>query len=120
VTKIDRLRVPSTLAEGYPLINGWPFLLYCNMFTVYALYSPFFKKIYIGYTSDLSNRFLSHNKLATKGHTIKYRPWVITYTEKLSTKSDAIKEKINLKQLMEENLYGILFMKNLTAQMVRV
>jgi predicted GIY-YIG superfamily endonuclease len=39
------------------------------MFTVYALYSPSFNQIYTGYTSDLPNRFLSHNELATKGHT---------------------------------------------------
>ncbi|WP_426670702.1 GIY-YIG nuclease family protein [Mucilaginibacter sp. McL0603] len=43
------------------------------MFTVYALYSTKYNKIYIGFTSDLNNRFLSHNELATKGHTIKYR-----------------------------------------------
>jgi putative endonuclease len=67
------------------------------MFTVYALYSPKFKKIYIGYTSDLQNRFLSHNELATKGHTIKYRPWIIAYTEKFVTKSDAIKRENQLK-----------------------
>ncbi|HEY4198867.1 MAG TPA: GIY-YIG nuclease family protein, partial [Mucilaginibacter sp.] len=44
------------------------------MFTVYVLYSPSHNQIYIGYTSDLHNRFLSHNELATKGHSIKYRP----------------------------------------------
>jgi GxxExxY protein len=34
-----------------------------------------FDRIYIGCTSDLPNRFLSHNELATKGQTIKFRPW---------------------------------------------
>jgi len=37
------------------------------MFTVYALYSESSDKIYIGYTSDLEARMLSHNELATKG-----------------------------------------------------
>jgi len=67
------------------------------MFTVYVLYSPSFNQIYIGYTSDLPNRFLSHNELATKGHTIKYRPWVIAYTEEFAVKLDAIKRESQLK-----------------------
>jgi putative endonuclease len=67
------------------------------MFTVYVLYSSLFKKIYIGYTSDINNRFLSHNELATKGHTIKYRPWVIAHTEEFVAKSDAIKRENQFK-----------------------
>jgi len=67
------------------------------MFTVYILYSQKHKKIYIGFTSDLPNRFLSHNELATKGHTIKYRPWVIAYTEEFETKTEAIKRESKLK-----------------------
>ncbi|WP_084328472.1 GIY-YIG nuclease family protein [Indibacter alkaliphilus] len=31
------------------------------MFTVYALYSPAFDKIYVGFTSNLEQRLLSHN-----------------------------------------------------------
>ena len=67
------------------------------MFTVYILYSAKFNQIYIGFTSDLPNRFLSHNELATKGHTIKYRPWVIAYTEEYQTKAEAIKRENQLK-----------------------
>ena len=67
------------------------------MFTVYVLYSQKHTKIYIGYTSDLPNRILSHNQLATKGHTIKYRPWVIAYTEEFETKSEAIIRETKLK-----------------------
>jgi putative endonuclease len=67
------------------------------MFTVYVLYSISFNKIYIGYTSDLDNRILSHNQLATKGFTIKYRPWVIAYTEVFENKKDAIIREAQLK-----------------------
>ena len=64
------------------------------MFTVYVLYSEKFNKIYIGYTSDLEQRFLSHNELATKGYTIKFRPWEIVYIETFDTKKEAmIREK---------------------------
>jgi putative endonuclease len=68
-----------------------------EMFTVYVLYSKGFNKIYIGYTSDLSTRFLSHNELGTKGWTIKFRPWEILITEEFSTKSEAITREKQLK-----------------------
>jgi putative endonuclease len=67
------------------------------MFTVYVLFSPKFNQIYIGYTADLQNRLLSHNELAIKGHTIKYRPWVIAYTETYETKRGAIIRENQLK-----------------------
>lgn len=83
------------------------------MFTVYVLYCASFEKIYIGYTSDIKNRLLSHNELATKGYTIKYRPWVIVYTEEYETKTDALRREKQLKSaagrkfiwnIIEENL----------------
>ncbi|MDT3403206.1 GIY-YIG nuclease family protein [Mucilaginibacter terrae] len=61
------------------------------------MYSPTFNKIYIGYTPDMTNRFLSHNELGTKGYTVKYRPWVILRTEEYLTKPDAMKREQQLK-----------------------
>lgn len=51
------------------------------MFIVYVLYSSKYNKIYIGYTSNLKQRMLPHNELATKGYTVKFRPWIIVFTE---------------------------------------
>jgi putative endonuclease len=67
------------------------------MFTVYVLYSERFDKIYIGFTSDLENRLLSHNKLATKGWTIRYRPWKLVYSEEFESKPAAMKREKELK-----------------------
>jgi putative endonuclease len=67
------------------------------MYTVYVLYSQKHDEIYIGYTSDLENRLLSHNELATKGHTVKFRPWVIAYIEEYLTKPEAMKREARLK-----------------------
>ncbi len=67
------------------------------MFTVYVLFFKKFKRIYIGFTSDLQKRFLSHNELATKGHTVKFRPWIIAYTEVFNTKSEAMAREKQLK-----------------------
>ena len=67
------------------------------MFSVYILFSPVHKKIYIGYTSDLGNRLKSHNELGTKGWTIKFRPWTLLFHEEYSTKAEAMKREKNLK-----------------------
>ncbi|MGC6423105.1 MAG: GIY-YIG nuclease family protein [Flavobacteriaceae bacterium] len=50
-------------------------------FVVYILRSQTFNKIYIGYTSNLIQRFYSHNYKATKGYTRHYRPWTVIYVE---------------------------------------
>jgi putative endonuclease len=67
------------------------------MFQTYVLYSPKHNKIYIGYTSDLEIRIISHNEKATRGFTIKYRPWKIVHTESFMTKSEAMKREKELK-----------------------
>ena len=67
------------------------------MFTVYVLYSQSFKKIYIGYTSNLEDRFKSHNELATKGWTVKFRPWEIVHTEIFEIKAAAMRREKELK-----------------------
>ena len=67
------------------------------MFTVYVLYSKTYDKIYIGYTSNITQRLSSHNQLATKGWTIKYRPWELVYTEIFETKTEALAREKQLK-----------------------
>jgi putative endonuclease len=67
------------------------------MFIVYVLYSEAFDKIYVGFTSNLENRLLSHNVLAKKGWTIKFRPWKLIYTESFDDKSDAMTREKQLK-----------------------
>jgi putative endonuclease len=67
------------------------------MFTVYVLYSINSEKIYIGFTSSIEKRLESHNKLATKGWTIKFRPWILVYKEACSTKGEALKREKQLK-----------------------
>ncbi len=67
------------------------------MYIVYALYSPKYNKIYIGFSSDLDERMISHNVKGTKGWTIKYRPWKLVYTETYKTKKEAMKREQQLK-----------------------
>ena len=67
------------------------------MYKVYALYSPTYNKIYIGYSSNLEERLLSHNELATKGYTVRFRPWIVIYTEDYKTKKEAMLREKQLK-----------------------
>ena len=73
------------------------------MFTVYVLYSKDYNKIYIGFTSDLEQRLLSHNELGKKGWTIKFRPWQLIYKEEYQLKSDAMKREKELKTATGRN-----------------
>jgi len=67
------------------------------MYTVYVLYSQSYNKIYIGYTSNMNQRFKSHNELSNKGYTYRYRPWVIAITEQYQTKQEAMAREKRLK-----------------------
>ena len=78
------------------------------MFTVYALYSKTYDKIYIGMTSNLEERFKSHNELGKKGWTKNFRPWIIIYTEEYADKTQAL---IREKQL--KGAAGRLFIRSL-------
>ncbi len=81
---------PDTKVSGF-------FIIFVIMFTVYVLYSSKHQKIYIGFTSDLKNRLISHNILAKKGWTVKFRPWELIYKEEFSLKSEAMKREMQLK-----------------------
>ena len=80
-------------------------------FVVYILYSEKFKKSYTGFTSNLIERFKSHNFLETKGYTPKYRPWQVIYIEFFNSKSEAMKREKYLKTGV-----GREFIKNLISK----
>ncbi len=67
------------------------------MYFVYVLYSENYDKIYIGMTSNLEQRLLSHSELSKKGWTIKFRPWKMVYKESFQTKKEALKREKELK-----------------------
>ncbi len=66
------------------------------MYTVYVLYSATYQKTYVGFTSNLEQRMLSHNELG-KGWTKRYRPWRVLYTEKYKVKREAMRREKELK-----------------------
>ena len=66
-------------------------------YVVYVLFSIENDKIYIGFTSNLEQRLLSHNELSTKGWSVRFRPWKIIYTEIFKDKASAMKREKELK-----------------------
>jgi len=66
-------------------------------FVVYILYSEKHDKFYKGFTTSLIERFKSHNEPATKGYTVRFRPWVVVHVEFFDTKRDATKRESFLK-----------------------
>ena len=82
--------VPATKNEATDLVAFF-------MFTVYVIYSSAFDKIYIGFSSDVESLLRSHNELATKGWTIKFRPWKLVHSEIFATKPEAMMREKQLK-----------------------
>ena len=68
-----------------------------NEFVVYILKSIHHQKTYVGYTANLIQRFYSHNKLAKKGYTTKYRPWQVVYVQFFESKKETIAREKFLK-----------------------
>ena len=61
-------------------------------FVVYILYSVKSNRNYTGFTSNLIERFRSHNNYG-KDSTRLYRPWVVVYVEFFETKEEALKQE---------------------------
>ncbi len=66
------------------------------MHTLYILYSKQYHTIYIGETSNLLQRFYSHNSYG-HGWTEKYRPWIVIYCEYFINRSEVLRREKQLK-----------------------
>jgi len=66
-------------------------------YTVYILYAEKHDKIYIGFTSNLIQRFKSHQQ-SGKDWTSHYRPWTVIYCRFFPEKSEALLCEKKLKQ----------------------
>jgi len=74
-----------------------------QQYVTYILFSAKYNKIYIGYTSDLISRFKSHNQLATKGFTKKFRPWLVIHVEFFNSKFSSMEREKQLKSSRGRN-----------------
>jgi putative endonuclease len=81
-------------------------------FVVYILFSEKYNQTYVGFTSNLLERFKSHNLLGKKGYTIKFRPWKVIYVEFFDLKADAL-----IKEKFLKNGNGREFIKELISKL---
>ncbi|MBS1625333.1 MAG: GIY-YIG nuclease family protein [Bacteroidetes bacterium] len=63
------------------------------MYIVYILYSGQYDKTYVGFSSNVEQRLISHNHPQNKGYTKRFQPWEIVYTEICETKSEAMQRE---------------------------
>ncbi len=79
---------------------------------LYILYSPSGDVYYVGYTSDLERRLLSHLS-HHKGFTGKFKDWKIVYTESYKSKSEAYKRERQIKKWKSRQMIeALIFPKN--------
>ncbi len=69
-----------------------------NAMFVYALYNKIAQNIYIGQTSNIEKRLLSHNRKKGNHFTAKTKgQWVVIYQERVKTRQEALKREKQLK-----------------------
>ena len=66
------------------------------MYYIYVIYSKKHDFMYVGYTKNLKNRLIKHNKGNVKT-TKEYKPFELIYYEAYSDKQDAITREYKLK-----------------------
>ena len=67
------------------------------MYYVYVLKSDVNGDIYIGYSTDLRERYKSHNEGKVRS-TKAYKPWKLVYYEAYKGKADATRREKRLKE----------------------
>ncbi|KMQ72027.1 GIY-YIG nuclease family protein [Chryseobacterium koreense] len=59
---------------------------------IYILFSESSMIYYVGYTTDVSNRFVQHNEISLNSFTSKHRPWkLVAAFEVLGDESEAMR-----------------------------
>ena len=66
------------------------------MYSVYIIYSRKIDKYYIGFSSDVNERLLKHNR-KSNGFSSLGRPWILVHTEHFDIKKDAMNREKQLK-----------------------
>ena len=67
------------------------------MYSVYIIYSQKIDKYYIGFSSNVQDQLLKHNR-NSKGFSNVGKPWVLVYQETFDNKKDAMTGESQLKK----------------------
>jgi len=68
------------------------------LYYIYVLYSKKFDRNYVGLSTDIKQRLLSHNAGKVKS-TKSYLPWKLIYNEEFETRIEARKREKYLKSV---------------------
>jgi putative endonuclease len=67
------------------------------MYSVYIIYSQKIDKYYIGFSSNVQDRLLKHNR-NSKGFSNIGKPWILVYEEPFDNKKNAMSRENQLKK----------------------
>jgi putative endonuclease len=67
------------------------------MYSVYIIYSQKIDKYYIGFSSNVQERLLKHNR-NSKGFSNIGKPWILVYEETFDNKKNAMSRESQLKK----------------------
>ena len=67
------------------------------MYSVYIIYSQKIDKYYIGFSSNVQDRLLKHNRYS-KGFSNIGKPWILVYEEPFENKKNAMTRESQLKK----------------------
>jgi len=67
------------------------------MYSVYIIYSQKIDRYYIGFSSNVQDRLLKHNR-NSKGFSNVGKPWILVYQESFENKKDAMARESQLKK----------------------
>ena len=67
------------------------------MYSVYIIYSQIIDKYYIGFSSNVQDRLLKHNR-NSKGFSNFGKPWILVYEETFDNKKNAMDRERQLKK----------------------
>lgn len=67
------------------------------MYYIYILFSEKLNKYYVGYTANIQDRLYKHNNKHL-GFSNAAKDWILKYSEKYQTKSDAMKREKEIKK----------------------
>src|SRR5262245_31578101 len=85
--------------------EAWLFGLFFVMcYFVYIVHSTVNGSFYIGYASDVERRLSQHNAGLSR-YTSRKIPWVLFYTERFASKTEAIKRERFLKKQRNREFY---------------
>jgi putative endonuclease len=72
------------------------------MFYIYIIYSAKLDRYYVGYTADIEVRIVQHNS-GLSSYTSKANDWKLVYKEQFTTREEAHKRELAIKNKKSRN-----------------